>query len=82
MCGKINFQALEREVASANLYAIRMQLLDVTGDFANLDRYDLPKPFAASFEERREKHLREALRPVATRWGRSVDELLRLVGTK
>lgn len=79
ICGETNLQALTEDVARANMTALRMQLLDVS-DFTDLDDYGLPKPSRLSYEEKRDKHLRNALQPVATKWGRSVDELLRILG--
>jgi len=63
ICGDTKSQALDKEVRQACLVAMQRQNFD--------------HDFSSSFETRQTAHLREALRPVADKWGHSVDYLLR-----
>ena len=70
-CGMEKSTLFANELQIASLKAIQLQLLDLSDLLAQGPRL--------SYEEKREKYLRQALKPVSAKWGYTVDELLPLV---
>jgi len=82
---------LAQDIQRAKLKAIQSQLLDVDdfigaaalGDpfrrVTEKEKAELLRQADINYEKKREKHLRRALEPVAEKWNRSIEDLMRLV---
>ena len=97
ICGEPDGKRLAGDIQRANFKALQGQLLDIgTHDFVpdhlkmgdpfrkltGAESEELQKNADLSYENKREKHLRLALQPVAEEWELSIDKLVRMVMKK